>query len=88
MTCKVRNESHNAETHDSFYLIYYFIFNSDIDNDLPLSLAIIRKIWEYTHLLENILAKQTYLAMFFEHISAGGSVSSVNILEGPAESQK
>lgn len=41
--CKVRNESHNAETHDSFYLEYYFIFNSDIDNDLPSSFAVVKK---------------------------------------------
>lgn len=85
MKCEVRNESHNNETPGSFYLVYYFIFNSDIDNDLPSSLAVVRKRWEYTHPLENIVAKQTYLAMFFEYISetdsAEGSVSSVNRVE-------
>lgn len=79
--CKVRNESHNAETHDSFYLEYYFIFNSDIDNDLPSSFAVVKKRWEYTHLLENILAKLTYLSMFFEHISDTDSAKVSELYE-------
>lgn len=79
--CKVRNESHNAETHDSLYLEYYFIFNSDIDNDLPSSFAVVKKRWEYTHILENILAKLTYLSIFFEHISDTDCKSQCELYE-------